>query len=51
MAATVSENNTRVTFTISKELKLQIEEQCKKDQRSFSNLINVALTEYLNNHK
>lgn len=51
MAAHVSENNTRITFTISKELKEKVEEQCIKDQRSFSNLINVALTEYLNNHK
>lgn len=50
MAATVSENNTRVTFTITKDLKDRIEEQASKEMRSLSNLINVALEEYLSKH-
>ena len=45
----VSENNTRTTFTINKELKKIAEEQAKKEQRSFANLLTVALIEYLKN--
>lgn len=47
MSATVSENNTRVTFTIDKELKTKAEECAKKEYRSLANLIVVALEEYL----
>ena len=49
MPATVSENNTRITFTIDKELKSKAEECAKNERRSLSNLINIALEEYLNN--
>ena len=45
MSATVSENNTRITFTIEKELKIKAEECAKKERRSLSNLVNVALEE------
>lgn len=47
MSAHVSDNNTRMTFTISKELKEEIEKQAAKEMRSVSNLINVALIKYL----
>ena len=47
LPATVSENNTRVTFTIDKKMKEQAEKQAKKEKRSLSNLIIVALEEYL----
>jgi metal-responsive CopG/Arc/MetJ family transcriptional regulator len=49
MPATVSENNTRITFTIDKQLKTKAEECAKNERRSLSNLINIALEEYLNN--
>lgn len=51
MAAHVSENNTRMTFTIDKELKAKADEQAIKERRSLSNMITVAIEEYLNNHK
>lgn len=51
MAATVSENNTRITFTIEKDLKSKAEEYAKKERRSLSNLINVALEEYINKNR
>ncbi len=47
----VSEKNTRISITISKDLKNRAEEQSSKENRSLANLINVALAEYLNNHK
>lgn len=50
MSATVSENNTRITFTIDKELKTKAEDIAKIEKRSLSNLINVALEEYIKNN-
>lgn len=50
MAATVSNNNTRVTFTIDKSLKIKAEECAKKEKRSLSGLINIALEEYIIKH-
>lgn len=47
MPAHVSENNTRMSFTINKELKKRAEEQAKKERRSLSNLIIIALEQYL----
>ncbi len=47
MSATVSENNTRLTFTINKELKKRAEEQAKKENRSLSNFITTVLEHYL----
>lgn len=51
MSATVSENNTRITFTIEKDLKVKAEELAKKEKRSLSNLINIALEEYINKNR
>lgn len=52
MSAHVSENNTRITFTITKELKSKADEYAKSEKRSLSNLINVALEDYINkNHE
>lgn len=51
MSATVSENNTRITFTIEKNLKSKAEECAKKEKRSLSNLINIALEEYINKNR
>lgn len=47
MPAHVSENNTRITFTISKELKDSIEECAQNEKRSLSNMINIAIEEYV----
>lgn len=47
MPANVSENNTRMSFTINKELKKRAEERAKKEHRSVSNLITIALENYL----
>lgn len=47
MSAHVSENNTRMSFTISKELKQKLEIQAKKERRSLSNLIIIALENYI----
>lgn len=49
MPATVSENNTRLTFTISKELKSKAKEVAKEERRSLSNLLTIALEEYIKN--
>ena len=43
-----AENKTRVSFTIDKELKARAEECAKKEYRSLSNLISIALEEYMN---
>jgi len=52
MAAHVSENNTRITFTIEKELKSKAEECAKREKRSLGNFITIAIDEYINkNHK
>lgn len=50
MSAHVAENNTRMTFTIDKELKAKAEEQAKKERRSLSNFITVAIEDYLKQH-
>ena len=47
MAATVSENNTRITFTIEKSLKVKAEEYAKKERRSLSGFINIDIEEYI----
>ena len=45
-AGKVAPNKTRTNITIEKELKYQLEEQAKKEGRSFNNLvINKGLTE------
>lgn len=46
-----AEDSTRVSFTIKKKLKAEAEECAKEEHRSFSNLISVALEEYIKNKK
>ena len=50
MSATVSENNTRVTFTISKDLKERAATVANNEHRSLSNLLSVALEYYIKQH-
>jgi len=45
----ISKDNTRTLITISKELKKQLEELAKKDNRSFNNLIITILKNYVGN--
>lgn len=49
MASNVAPNKTRVNFTIPKDLKRDLEQQAIKENRSFSNMIVVAIEEYLKN--
>lgn len=51
MPACTSENTTRIIATIDKELKSKAEECAKKEHRSLSNLITVALEEYINKNR
>lgn len=44
---TISENKTRTNITIEKELKKQLEEEAKKQNRSFNNLVITILKEYM----
>lgn len=48
---TISKNNTRTLITISKELKRQLENQAKIQNRSFNNLVITILKEYLDKNK
>ena len=45
----ISKDNTRTLITIPKELKKQLEELAKKDNRSFNNLIITILKNYVGN--
>lgn len=45
----ISKENTRTLITISKELKARLEEQAKKEHRSFAELVRHILTEYIEN--
>lgn len=45
----ISSENTRTLITISKELKAKLEQQAKKEKRSFNNLIVSILEEYTEN--
>lgn len=51
MAACTSENTTRIIITVDKELKSKAEECAKKERRSLSNLVVVALEEYINKNR
>lgn len=44
----ISDNNTRISIVISKELKSQATEVAQKENRSLSNLIVSLLTERVN---
>lgn len=45
----IASNKTRTNITIEKELKAQLEEQAKKEGRSFNNLVINILREYMKN--
>lgn len=45
----ISNENTRTLITISKELKTKLEEQAKKEHRSFNNLVIAILNDYADN--
>ena len=47
MVGKVAETNTRTNITISKELKKNLEELAKKENRSFNNLIITVLMRYV----
>lgn len=44
----ISKDNIRMSLIVSKDLKKQLEDQAKKDNRSVNNLINTVLIEYFN---
>ena len=46
---TVSKENTRTNITISKEMKSELTEIAKSENRSFNNLVITILRDYLNN--
>lgn len=48
-ASQVAPNKTRTNITIEKELKAQLEEQARKEGRSFNNLVINILKEYMKN--
>ena len=50
-AGQIAPNKTRTNITIEKELKSQLEEQAKKEGRSFNNLVINILNEYMENQK
>lgn len=45
----ISNEKTRYALTLEKELKTQLEEEAKKQNRSLNNLIETVLKEYLAN--
>lgn len=47
----ISDLNTRTNITISKELKKQLEELAKNDNRSFNNLVITILKNYVGAQK
>ena len=49
MGGSISNENTRTNITISKELKAQLEELAKQDNRSFNNYVITVLKEHVEN--
>lgn len=47
MGGTISSENTRTNITISKELKLKLEELAKQDNRSFNNYVITILKDHV----
>ena len=47
MGGSISSENTRTNITISKELKSQLEELAKKDNRSFNNYVVKILKDHV----
>jgi predicted HicB family RNase H-like nuclease len=46
---TISKDKTRTQLTISKELKRQLEEVAKTQNRSFNNLVVTVLSDFIKN--
>lgn len=51
MGGTISNENTRTNITIPKELKAQLEELAKNDNRSFNNYVITVLKEHVDSLK
>lgn len=51
MGGTISSENTRTNITISKELKAELEQLAKEDNRSFNNYIVTILKEHVSKIK
>lgn len=51
MGGNISSENTRTNITISKELKSQLEELAKQDNRSFNNYVITVLKEHVDSLK
>lgn len=51
MGGSISRENTRTNITISKELKSQLEELAKQDNRSFNNYVITVLKEHVDSLK
>lgn len=51
MGGTISNENTRTNITISKELKAQLEELARNDNRSFNNYVITVLKEHVDSLK
>ena len=51
MGGNISSENTRTNITISKDLKAELEELAKQDNRSFNNYVIPVLKEYVTNLK
>lgn len=49
MGGSISNENTRTNITISKDLKAQLEELAKQDNRSFNNYVITVLKEHVEN--
>lgn len=47
----IREDKTRTNITIEKDLKKQLEEEAKKQNRSFNNLVITILKEYIKKNK
>lgn len=51
MGGTISSENTRTNITISKELKAELEQLAKEDNRSFNNYVITILKEHVSKIK
>lgn len=49
VGGSISSENTRTNITISKELKTQLQELAKQDNRSFNNYVITVLKEHVEN--
>lgn len=45
----IAENNTRTLITLPKDLKTELEEKAKQENRSFNNLVVTILRKYISN--